>query len=124
MDYSEIGKQYGIVVPSDINLFGYEYLVSQPFVKRKPKYLIQELSVDGEQWVETVQYPQLFLLLKSVADLLVGDKEFIPLYKYLIHGRLNYIHNLVLDKPVNSLAEKCLKSYLAYTEGYAKSGNV
>lgn len=38
-------------------------------------------------------------------------------YKYLLKGRLSFIHNLILDKPVNSLADAVMTSYLAYING-------
>jgi hypothetical protein len=56
--------------------------------------------------------------------MIVKDEEFTPLYKYLFAGRLAFIHNLILGKPVNSLAGTALDCYLKYTESYAKGSRV
>jgi hypothetical protein len=92
------------LVPDDIDSYNYEYMSGQPFVKRYSRYMSEELSIEGEPWINAVAYPQVLLALKEIADLFAKDSEFSPMYKHLIKGRLAFFHNLILDKPVNKLA--------------------
>jgi|JI6StandDraft_1071083.scaffolds.fasta_scaffold16245_8 hypothetical protein len=65
-DYSKVIEEMQLkeLVPIDINSFDYDYLCSEPFIQRRNRRLNQELSVEGEPWIEAVAYPQLLLVLK------------------------------------------------------------
>lgn len=114
-DYAEIIKELHLegLVPADINAYNFTYLTSMPYVEKKSRKLSAELSVDGETWIDAVAFPHLFLCLKASAQLITADTDQIN-YKFLLKGRLSFVHNLILDKPVNSLADLVISSYLAY----------
>lgn len=125
-NYSNLVKELGLekLVPQDINSFGCQFLYSQPFVQRRSRRLNQELSVEGEPWIEAVAYPQLLLVLKEVAELMYKDQTFTDSYKLLLRGRLAYFHNMILDRPVKSLAEVAISSYSEYSAAYRKQPNL
>jgi hypothetical protein len=125
-DYSKLISELKLhgLVPDDIDSYNYEYMSGQPFAKRYSRYLSEELSVEGEPWVDAVAYPQVLLTLRKVTSLLAKDFEFSLVYKHLIIGRLAFFHNLILDKPVSTLASLVIESYLAYTSAYSKSKHV
>lgn len=85
------------------------------------KQLNEYLSVDGETWDENIKYSHIFLLCKTIIDLLI-EEQLNDIQKnealYLWKARLNYLHNVALDKsPVATLKKLSCNNYQNFFNG-------
>lgn len=85
------------------------------------KQLTEYLSVDGEIWNDNIKYPQIFLLCKIIIDQLIenqGSDIYNSEALFLWKARLNYFHNLGLDRtPVAPLKKLSCNNYQNFFNG-------
>lgn len=87
-------------------------------------HLTRTLSLEGESWISTTPYPNLFLVLREILKHLCEDENFVEPYKFLVKARLSFIHNLILDKPVGSLVDDYLLQFKRYLSILFKQKNL
>lgn len=98
---------------SCVEQISHRKLKEEKFIKKRSKFIIDELSVDSEDFMKPLPYSSLFFFLKALLECIGNGKE-IEIWKI----RLNFLHNSFLSNPSATLKMNSLSKFQSFLKDF------